>query len=265
MLVYNNIVFRKRLCKAGALLFIFFVTFSFALQAASTGIPKFDSANAYYNKKNYKKAAALYEELAGSGEKSAAVYYNLGNAYYRMNNLGLSILNYERALKLAPQDDDIRYNLDMARKKTVDQFEDAGMAIGDAWQRFLASAGEGGWSWITVGALALALLLFGLFTWNKKPFVKRVSFFSGILLFAGCIFAFVCARQQYQYTYKSRSGILLAPSVNVFSSPLPKSENITTLHEGAKVRIREHEGDWYRIVFGNDDDGWIKKEMLAEI
>lgn len=232
---------------------------------AGSGNHKLDSANHYYKKKDYRKAAALYEQVLNENEPSAEVYYNLGNTYYRSGSIGLAILNYERAQKINPSDEDIRYNLKIARGKTVDQFEDAGMALGDAWQQFLASVGEAGWSWLTAGALLTTLFVFGWFLFLKKPLARKISFFSGLLLLAVTVFTFTCARQSYQYTYKIRSAVLLQPAVAVYNGPAAGSDQISTLHEGTKVRIRGTEGEWAQIVFGNRAEGWVKANTLAEI
>ncbi len=98
-----------------------------------------ERGNDYYQKQQYDKAVQAYNKVLNEGYESAELYYNLGNAYYRKGNLGYAILNYERALKLSPGDDDIRHNLALANSRTIDRINTLpDFFIFQWWESFLA-------------------------------------------------------------------------------------------------------------------------------
>jgi len=247
------------------LLHIIILLFFSAALNAGTGLPLLDSANAAYQRNQFTKATKLYEQAIAGGASSPDIYYNLGNAYYRQNRIGLAILNYERARKLSPNDNDIGHNLQLAQEKVKDPPGEPGPSIGNAWQDFLSLLSEKEWSFLTAGMLLLAFLSFTAYTFNKQPARKRFYFFSGIFLLALTAFAYVCAKQQSGYSFSRREGILLAPSVTVHSKPDGKSDPVATLHEGAKVQLGESENGWVNVLFGRGEQGWIEQARLAEI
>jgi tetratricopeptide (TPR) repeat protein len=83
----------------------------------------FARANQLYEEGRYQEAVAKYEEILASGMQDGRVYYNLGNAYFKQDKLGPAILNYERAQRLMPRDEDIKVNLAYARSQIVDKVE----------------------------------------------------------------------------------------------------------------------------------------------
>lgn len=246
-------------------LFFLALLFAFTASHAGSGIPLLDSANAAYNRKDFQKAVTQYEQLIGLGTTAPEIYYNLGNSYYRLNRTGYAILNYERAHKLAPADPDITHNLELARQRAVDKTEDAGELLGDAWHGFLSILGERGWSWLSAILLLLTCAAFGAYLWSRKRRIKILLFSAGCILLCSAVFSFICAKQEYRYTYATPLAILVQQEVIVRSAPSAKSGSIATLHEGTKVRVLGNEGEWLKIGFGNETVGWVKKEQAEEI
>ena len=170
-------------------IFILFSWLTVAVMAAADN-PKLTEANAQYVAENYVTAANLYEEILQEGE-SAAIYYNLGNAYYKSGKLGPAILNYERALLRDPGNEDIQYNLEMAKSQTIDKFESIGRFFLLDWIDSLRSLyNTNTWAYISIISFIIALALAGIFVFARVSWMKKTAFFTGIAIFVISIIAF---------------------------------------------------------------------------
>jgi len=158
------------------------------------------AAQAYRNQ-DYKKSIALYEALVAQGLKenkeSPQIYYNLGNAYFRDNQLGKAILNYERALLLDPSDGDIRHNLRFARSRTEDRIDTAGDLFLTQWfyaVRNINSSNE----WAVIGIVLFILFLASVatFLFVRILWARKSAFYTGIVLFLLMIMANIFAFSQ---------------------------------------------------------------------
>jgi tetratricopeptide (TPR) repeat protein len=178
---------------------IFILLFSFAFNTLKSNNPAFELANAAYAKGDYEKAAGLYEQLLSGNEVSAEVYYNLGNAYYKSGKLGLAILNYERARKIAPEDEDILANLKLANQKTEDKIEAAPQLFLTEWKSSITGLmSERAWSVCCILLFVFAALLFAVYTISSRSGVKKAGFYMGSLFVLGGIFVFFISKQKFE-------------------------------------------------------------------
>ena len=246
----------------GLLLFIML----FSLATAGSNNVTFDSANAAYAKGNYDKAIKLYTSVIDKDLESSELYFNLGNAYYKTNNIGLAILNYERAKKLSPNDEDILTNLKLANQKTEDKIESAPQLFLTEWKNGLIDImSERGWSWFCIFLLCLSLIFISFFILSGNQRAKKFGFFSGGLTFIMTIAIFFIAQQKYEHTIKNDTAIVTSASVTVTGSPDEKGTKLFILHEGTKVLVTEENGEWTEVKIANGNVGWIKSSQLKNI
>lgn len=237
---------------------------SAALHADNTAV--FDSANAAYTKGKYEEAAKLYESILSGNQESAAVYFNLGNAYFKSNHTGLAILNYERAKKLDPDDEEINENLKLANQRTEDKIEAAPQLFLSAWKSSLTGwLTEKEWSLLLILLLFVGLALIALYIVSANKSMKQLGFFGGAGVLILCVFVFFIARSKYSSTLNSSSAVITAASVTVTGSPSDKGTKLFILHEGVKVDVTDEQDDWTEVKIANGNVGWVKTTDLQKI
>ncbi|MDR1200945.1 MAG: tetratricopeptide repeat protein [Tannerellaceae bacterium] len=215
-------------------------------------------AETAYTQEDYNKAIELYEETLESNGASAEIYYNLGNAYYKANRIAPAILNYERALLLDPGDGDIRFNLQMAREKTVDKIEPLGEFFLVKWIHSLQNRGSAD-SWAMLGIVSFLLLIFCLllFFFSRWIRMKKVGFYLGIVCLVVVVVANVFAKSQKDEITDHAYGIVFSPTVTVKSSPDASGTDLFILHEGTRAFIKSSLGNWKEIELEDGNVGWL--------
>jgi tetratricopeptide (TPR) repeat protein len=251
--------------KLNKIFFLFFILISSALKAADTE-NIFVSANDLYSKGKYEEAVKLYENILKEGKESSSLYYNLGNAYFKTSHIGLAILNYERAKKLDPDDEDISANLKLANQKVEDKIEAAPSLFLEQLQSGITDQlNEKQWSLIMILLIIGGLLFFAVYVWSSGKALKQTGFFAGsALLIAACVTFFI-AKSKYNHTVQSDSGVIISAAVTVTGSPTEKSTRLFLLHEGTKVKIMDESDDWTEIKIPNGNVGWVKTTDLQKI
>ncbi|MGC9375592.1 MAG: tetratricopeptide repeat protein [Bacteroidales bacterium] len=225
-----------------------------------------DSANQAYTNGDYAQAINQYEMILEHGYESAALYYNLGNAYYKQNIIDQAILNYERALLLKPHDEDIKYNLEMANRLTVDRIEKLPEFFLDVWiKNCMNWFSSNYWAIISISAFVLALIFISIYLYTRKYGVKKFSFWLGLIFILFAIFALISASQQKKKITVKDTAIVMSPSVTVKSSPDVSGTDLFVIHEGTKVWLQDKVGDWKEIKLSDGSKGWLKAEDIEEI
>ena len=219
-----------------------------------------------YQRGNYQVAIADYRSLLKKGV-SADLYYNLGNAYYRTDSLAQAILCYERAYELAPGDDDIRFNLQFARSKTIDKITPESEMFFVTWYRGLVNfTGVDQWAKTALVAIFLALILVLVYLFSSSLLRRKVAFFSAIVLLVVFLAANLFAYQQKQTFEHSAGAIVMASSVNIKKTPVANSSDAFVLHEGTRVEITDRSiKGWVGIHLADGRDGWMNPRALEEI
>ena len=241
--------------------------FSFAIRSfASESKILLDSANTAYSKGNFQKASEYYEKILALNFISPEVYFNLANSYYKQDNIGKAILNYERAKKLTPQDEDIAYNLKLANQHTLDKIESAPKLFLDEWWDNLKSAhSEKTWGIRSIACFAFFLFFLGIFLISKKIINKQFGFWLGIVFFACTAISFSVARSRYHDITSHDSAVILSSSAEIKNAPAESGTKLFILHEGAKVSAHEINGDWVRVELTSEKVGWVKKSQIEFI
>lgn len=226
----------------------------------------FEEANKLYTSKQFDKALAIYLELAQKNEPTANLYYNIGNCYYRLNELGNAIVYYEKAYKLNPDDESIQKNLKIANAKTIDKITPVSKLFIYKWIDDLTQLNSptlfAVWSivfiWFSVG---FAILFFV----TRKSSTRKLSFYSSAFLFVMFIITLWLGFNSENYHKQTHNGIIIAKSVYVKSSPDASSTDLFILHEGTKFEIKDNVSDWFQIRLANGATGWIEEKHFGKI
>jgi len=223
-------------------------------------------ANQHYTDGEYEQAIERYLQILSNRLESAEVYYNLGNAYYKTGQFTKSIINYERARLLAPNDEDIRFNLEIANQHVVDAIEPLPQVFFIRWWKNLTNKfSSDGWAKISVAAFILTLILAGLFFFANSPGLKRTSFWIGIIMIAVAGLSYHFASGQEKRMSGHRFAIITQPSVTVKSAPSEGGTNLFLIHEGLKVEIRDSLGTWKEIRLADGNQGWLPASSIEKI
>ena len=223
-------------------------------------------ADSSYVQGDYQKAIEQYNELLKQGQ-SADLYYNLGNAYYRTEEITQAILAYERALLLAPGDADIRFNLQLARTKTVDKMAPQSELFVVTWYRTLVNQfSVDGWAYASIIMLALAIVLALLYLFSSPVWLRKVGFFGGLVALLCFILANLFAWQQKQTLTHRDGAIIIQSAVPVKSTPAPNGTDLFILHEGTKVTVTDDSmADWKEIRMTDGKVGWVETSQIEII
>lgn len=227
---------------------------------------QFEQANKLYREGEYQKAVQMYEQIIKNGYESPSLYYNLGNAYFKLNNIPASILNYERAKRLSPNDDDINYNLRLANLRIVDKVEPIPkIFIINWWESFVNLFSSSGWSWMIVMFLWVSTFCGVLIFIFRKSALQRLAFLGMFIAIVFSLLSVVCMLQRYQSEEKEQSGIIFSENVSVKSAPDAQSTDLFVLHEGVKVEFLDEVGEWRKIRLADGKIGWVMAENVKII
>ena len=223
-------------------------------------------AEQFYQQNEFSKAIAEYYSLTEADWTSAELFYNLGNAYFKNHDIKSAILYYERAKRLAPNDEAIDFNLNLSRTLIFDKVEALpelflitwGKAIRD-WMTVRA------WSWWSIGSFAVVLVLGLLFLFVRNMRIRRFAFGISVFCFVICFTTFTFAYLQKTNIERTDEAIVFAPSVTIKSSPDDSGNNLFILHEGIKVRIEDQIGEWCEVRIADGNKGWIRISDLKII
>ena len=238
-------------------------TLHFSLFTSAVTKTEADSA---YVRGEYQQAIKDYEALLKQGA-SADLYYNLGNAYYRTENITRAVLNYERALLLSPGDGDIRFNLQIAQAKTIDKIVPESEMFFVTWYKSLINLmSVDGWARTALVSLSLVIILLLVYLFSDRLWLRKIGFFGGIVLLLLFVLSNVFAWQQKQNLLFRKGAIVMSPSVTVKSAPASNGTDLFILHEGTKVTIKDGSmKDWKEIRIADGKEGWIESKQLEEI
>ena len=247
------------------------LAFGLSLQSlASTPATLLDSANNTYSKNNFEKASHYYEQILASGYESAEVYFNLGNTYYKLDNLGKSILNYERAKKITPHDEDLNFNLKLANQRTLDKIEPAPkLFLDEWWDNIKSMQSERTWGMRSIVSFALFLFFLGVFITSDKLFTKQLGFWLWIIFFSFSVFSFFITKSKHNDLSEQNAAVILSSSAEIKNAPANSGTKLFILHEGTLVStpgiISNPEGDWVMVKVSPEKAGWVKRSSLEFI
>ncbi len=225
-----------------------------------------ENADMEYAKGNYQQAIKDYQELLKDGV-SAEIYYNLGNAYFRTDNLTQAIIAYERAHMLSPGDADIIYNLEFARSKTIDKIPvNSEMFYVTGYRSLVSMMSLDSWAMTGVISIIIALVLVLVYLFSTSIIWRKIGFFAGIFFFVVFLLSNLFAFQQKQAMDSKKGAIIISPTVSVKSTPSKTSTDAFVIHEGTRVNITDKTmKQWRSIQLGDGRKGWVLASQLEEL
>jgi|Deesub1362B_J571_1020462.scaffolds.fasta_scaffold00638_3 tetratricopeptide (TPR) repeat protein len=226
----------------------------------------FQKGNDLYRQEKYEEALQAYQEILDMGYESADLYYNIGNAYYKLGEYPRAILFYERALRLRPDDEDIRFNLQLANLSVVDKIPQLPeLFYIRLFRQFRDLFSLHTWTWLALGSYFF--FAFGLIFWilARRPRIRSLARFIAVFSCGVCLVFSLTFYSKARSMSHNVEAIVMSSSVDVLSAPGESGTEIFTIHAGLKVKIVEESGDWYEIKLPDGKTGWLKKEHLEII
>lgn len=246
---------------------LFFVLLLFVKTAsAQDGNLLLQQAADAYSNGDYQTAIDQYEQVLAGGQDAFEVYYNLGNAYFKNNQIAPAILNYERAARINPADADLQHNLAMAKSRTVDKVDMLAVPeFVSGYKSFVNATPADRWGTLSILAFVLMLVAIGAFLYLSRRWMKQLALGTGGVLALLAIAFFFFGWQQTNWLNSRKEAIIFQPSITVTSTPDKTGEELFVLHEGTKVRIVERFRDWIRVRIGDGNTGWVPEKVAKEI
>jgi tetratricopeptide (TPR) repeat protein len=247
----------RRSCTFSPLALACSALLSLLLSTASAAISAgdFDSANKLFDQGRFTDAASAYQKLLASGHASAAIYFNLGNAWFKSGQIGRAIDSYHKAEHLSPRDPDVLANLQFARNQVQGP-----TLLPNWWQRWLARLNLNEWTLLAAGSFWTFFLLLGLQQWAPTLKTGLRSYILAIGITTMC--CGVCFVIAFQDTRVARSAVVIAREAVARQGPLEESPEVLTLHDGAELRILDRKDDWFQVTTGPRRIGWVRQNLI---
>lgn len=226
----------------------------------------FIKGNQLYTEEKFEEAKNEYEKILANDVESSELYYNLGNCYYKLKSYPLSILFYEKALKLYPENDDVKFNLEIANQHITDKIESLPSSIFSEWiKKFTQLLTIETWAKLSLFSAALVLLFAAGYMFSNTQTMKKISFYTSILWVLLVIVSISSGYMAKNNSLNSNQGIVFTSSLNVKSAPAQNSTTLFVIHEGAKIKVLQTNNNWIEISLQNGNVGWIEKQHILNI
>ncbi|MFH0841850.1 MAG: SH3 domain-containing protein [Bacteroidota bacterium] len=236
------------------------------LASQQTPEEKYGAGANSYAAGEYDKALEMWHDIYKTGYRSAELNYNIGNAHFKLNNIPAAILFYERAYLLHPGDEDINYNLQIAKIFVVDRFEEIPELFFVRWFNLIAlSLSTNTWARTSIVTFILFLICLSLYFYTSKYRLKVMGFWLAILFLLASLSSLALTLRNKNLVYDSGKAVIFSPVVNGKSSPDNSGTDLFVLHEGTKVTIEDEVGDWYEIRLSDGNKGWVSGNSLEII
>ena len=220
----------------------------------------FVSANSDYAKQEYNAAIKKYNLILSSNLESPELYYNLANSFFKINEIHQAIYYYEKALKIKPDFDDAKENLEICNLQLIDKIEEIPeLMITSLYNNIINFLSLKNWIYLTLIFIWVSLIIFSYNSFvnkNKKSVLYLVIF---------SFFLFFITTKKYNQNINVKEAIIYSSVINVMSAPSEQSTNLFSLHIGTKVKIEDQIENWVNIRIANGKKGWVLIENLKEI
>jgi len=221
---------------------------------------EYQQAHLAYREAHYQAAYDGYERLMGTAGADGHLLYNLGNAAFRLNQIGRAILYYERAQLLLPRDADLKFNLGHAREQIRDVIPEAESFVGTAlfWLGSLTLA-EFFWCFALANVLFWGILAIRIYSRTEWTY-SLLFLLLGVWLLAGITFGV-----KWQQTRTDDRAVILQTEISVLAGPDIRDTLLFKLHEGTIVHLERSEEGWSLIRLSDGRRGWLRAEGLEKI
>jgi tetratricopeptide (TPR) repeat protein len=226
---------------------------AFPPRSPAAAVP-FDLANKLYEEGKFTEAASAYEQLARSGETSAALYFNLGNAFFKSGQIGRALAAYRTAEQITPRDPDLRANLQFARNQVPGP-----RLLPSRWQRGLGRLALNEWTVLAAVVVWVWLLLLAVLQWRPalRPALRMYALALAVLVVLSC----ACVAAALRETRFTRTAIVVVRDAVVRYGPLAESPTAFTVHDGAELRVLDQKDEWLQVTAGPRRVGWLRRDQ----
>lgn len=244
------------------LLALFSMKFTFASEEENL----MQKANSFYQQGSYDKAIEIYQKIVSDGYSGKELYYNLGNSYFKAGMIGYAILNYEKAQKISPNDEDVAYNLKIANARTVDKIEAMPkIFLVRWWEELLNLFSVNGWTLFSYFVYLAFLAIIGWYFFaRRQPFQKWILI-SGLAFAAVFLLSIVILVSRYNYDNGKEYAVVTQSSVTVKLSPDEHSGDAFIVHEGIKVSLEDKVDSWVKVKLADGKVGWLSEGEMKKI
>ncbi len=219
-----------------------------------------------YSAGDYNGAVATYDSIVNAGWESAPLYYNLGCAHFKAGKGGKAILNYYRAQRLAPADDDVAYNLAYAQSFVKDKIEAVPEFVVSRWMGNIKHLmGVDGWAVVTLVLLGVVLVAVGFFLLAERRRIRKAGFAVAVVAALMLIFALIFGGDAREALVSDKEAVVLSTAAVVKASPERTGKDLFILHEGTKVEVLDTFGEWSEIRIADGNEGWIRTTSIEII
>ncbi len=225
----------------------------------------FQEANDHYLNQRYAEAINLYNHVIQQGYEHVDLYYNLGNAYYRLGRLGDAIWAYEKGLKLHPKDEDIRFNLKVSNARIVDRVEvPEGFFLIEWYGALKHGFSPRQWLLLISSLFLVSSVVFALSSFaspSLRSWIKKVSTI-GLIITMISLFIYIDLRFEVS---DLNEAIIVTDDGKVYSSPTEIGKVLYIVHEGTKAKITQEQFPWLEIELIDGKKGWLKADHLRRL
>ena len=226
----------------------------------------FNSGLDLYNQGKYSEAISQFKLIIENGEHSDALYFNLGNSYYKINDLANSIYYFEKALKLNPNDKDVLNNLSFSQNMLVDKIDKLPVnQVSEFFNSISNALTINQWLFFGIVFLFLFTGTFFLYYFNTRTRAKKNYFTLSALLMALFIFFIFNGINRHENEKNIISAIIFENKIDFRTEPNYRSDILFNLHEGTKVIVKEELNEWTLIQISDGNTGWIESQSIKKI
>ena len=249
----------------GRIIFIFILFAAVSINAdISDPTDVFNEGNKQYEQRNYEDAINSYKGLCEEFY-SPELFLNLGNSYYKIDDIPNTILYYEKALKLSPGNLNILHNLKLANKRVSDKnIVNDSVRLNDWFFTWVGNA-PNYWAYNSVYLFIIGSLLLILYLFSKSRKLKKLTFYTAVISLILGIFSIVFSGFHKSRLMSHEEAVIFKPSIDLMSEPTENSSVSFVLHEGTKVKILDETELWYEIRFGDGKIAWLQKKFVETI
>ena len=221
-----------------------------------------NKAEQHYQVNEYKQAKLYYEEyMKKKGNINAAVYHNLGNVYYKNNQLGLALVNYKRGLRFNPRDKDLLYNFKIAKSHVLENAINK-VKPEQVIQKGLSIVSVQEWFYLLLGVIVILNIFLTLFYKNKKIEKIKVGLFTALGILIGVL---ILLTSTIYIQFLDDNAFVISKKVAIKSGPSVDFSTLFYIHDGALVKILDHKKAWVLLECNNRLKGWVEKQNIEKI
>lgn len=235
------------------------------LQLNAQGMASFNQGNQAYNEGNYQEAISFYESVLAAGEHSFELYYNLGNAYYKLNDIANSIYFFEKAKMINPEDNDLLVNLAFANQMTIDAIaEKENTGISKFFDQLVKQLDLNSWATLAIVFSILFVGSYILFLLSNKTIIKRLAFAVSVTAVLISLSAYGLGLSHQSKEKKDQPAIVFSEVV-LKAEPNERAQALFSLHPGTKLQLVDHLGEWSEVQIADGQTGWVPNTRIKAL